>query len=199
VTEFWRELASADRWLLLKINRSWTTPFLDSGLSTLTDLHRLKWFAYGVFPAGVALWLWKGRKRALKVLIVAVLAMAAGDQLAYRVLKPWVARPRPSQPWVDVLRRAPGSGNGFPSNHAVNMSAAASVLSVAYPAYAVLYWAIALLIAYSRVYVGVHYPLDVLAGLLLGWAIGRPWAGLMLGSEKSGRKRPGSPRSRGGR
>ncbi len=179
-------LGSADRWLLLKINRDWTAPSLDAVLPVLTDLHKIPWFAYGVAPAVLALWLWRGRKHALKVLVVAALAMGAGDLLAYRVIKPLVARPRPSQPWVPVERRAPGSGNGFPSNHAVNMGAAASVLTVAYPGGAFAFWGVALLVAYSRVYVGVHYPGDVIAGLLLGAAIGWPWALLMLGGAGSG-------------
>ena len=179
-------LASADRWLLLKINRDWTAPALDQAMPLLTDLHRVPWFLYGVAPALLALWLWKGRMRALKVLIVAALAMGASDLIAYRVIKPWVARPRPVQPWVPVERRAPGSGNGFPSNHSVNMGAAAAVLTVAYPGGAYAFAGVALLVAYSRVYVGVHYPGDVIAGLLLGIAVGWPWAALMLGGGSAG-------------
>lgn len=182
-------LGSADRWLLLKINRDWTSPSLDAIMPVITDLHKLRWFSFGVAPAALALWLWKGRRHALKVLVVAALAMGAGDLLAYRVIKPLVARPRPSQPWVPVIRRAPGSGNGFPSNHAVNMGAAASVLSVAYPGGTYAFAAVALLIGYSRVYVGVHYPGDVAAGFALGIAIGWPWAVLMLGGAGSSGKK----------
>ena len=179
-------LASGDRWLLLKINRDWTSPSLNAIMPVITDLQKVPWFLYGVAPAALALWLWKGRRHALKVLVVAALAMGAGDLLAYRVIKPLVARPRPVQPWVPVERRAPGSGNGFPSNHAVNMGAAAAVLSVAYPAATFAFAGVALLVGYSRVYVGVHYPGDVVAGLLLGAGIGWPWAVLMLGGGGGG-------------
>jgi undecaprenyl-diphosphatase len=93
-----------------------------------------------------------------------------------------VARPRPERAGEPVTMRAPANGAyGFPSNHAINMGAAASVLTVAYPAGAVVFALGAALIGYSRVYVGAHYPGDVLAGLLLGIAIGWPWAVLMLG------------------
>lgn len=174
-------LAAADRSLLLKINRDWTLPALDAAMPMLTDLHKIAWFKFGVAPAGLALWLWKGGRRALKVLLVAAVAVAAGDQLAHRVLKPWIARPRPSVAGVPVVMRAPTGGtNGFPSNHALNAGAAAAVLSVAYPGGTVLFASGAALIAYSRVYCGDHYPGDVLGGLLIGLALGWPWATLML-------------------
>jgi undecaprenyl-diphosphatase len=184
---------SFDRFLLLKINRDWTASSLDALMPVITDLHRVPWFLYGVAPAALALWLYKGRKRALKVLVVAALAIAAGDLLAYRVIKPMVARPRPERSVSGVIMRAPANGSyGFPSNHAVNMGAAAAVLTVAYPGGAYAFWALAGLVAYSRVYCGAHYPGDVVAGLLLGAALGWPWALLMLGGEgggASGRKK----------
>ncbi|HEX4046660.1 MAG TPA: phosphatase PAP2 family protein [Elusimicrobiota bacterium] len=183
-------LGSADRWLLLKINRDWTAPALDAAMPVLTDLHKAHWFLFGAAPAMLAWWLWKGRRRALKVLIVAALAVGASDFTAHRVIKPWVARPRPERALgSEVVLRAPvGGAYGFPSNHASNMAAAASVLSVAYPAGTPVFAALAALVAYSRVYVGAHYPGDVLAGLALGTAIGWPWAALMLGGEE-GRSR----------
>lgn len=175
-------LGAADRWLLLKINRDWAAPSLDAIMPVITDIHKVPWFAFGVAPAALALWLWKGRKGALKVLVVAALAVGAGDLLAYRVIKPWAERPRPERAGVPVVLRAPANGYyGFPSNHSVNMGAAAAVLSVAYPGGTFAFAGAAALVGYSRVYVGAHYPGDVLGGLLIGLAIGWPWAGLMLG------------------
>ena len=183
-------LASADRWLLLKINRDWTFPALDAAMPALTDLHKLWWIRYGAAPAALALWLWKGRRRALKVLVVAVLAVGATDQLIHRAIKPWVARPRPERAGEPVKMRAPAGGAyGFPSNHAANMGAAAAVLTVAYPGGALVFAGAAALVGYSRVYVGVHYPGDVLAGLALGVGIGWPWALLMLGGGETGAKK----------
>jgi undecaprenyl-diphosphatase len=183
-------LGAADRWLLLKINRDWTAPSLDALMPVVTDLHRVPWFLYGVAPAALALWLWKGRRHALKVLVVAAIAVAASDVLAYRVVKQWVERPRPEHSVSGVILRAPANGYyGFPSNHAANMGAAAAVLTVAYPGGAFAFGGLALLVAYSRVYVGAHYPGDALAGLLLGWAIGWPWGLLMLGGGGSSGKK----------
>jgi undecaprenyl-diphosphatase len=181
-------LAAADRWLLLKINRDWVCPALDAVMPVFTDLHKVPWFLYGVAPAAVAAWLWKGGRRALRILAVAVVAVGVSDQLAHRAVKPWAARPRPER--SIVVERAPANGKyGFPSNHAANMAAAASVLSVAYPAGTVVFAAVAILVGYSRVYVGAHYPGDVIGGLLLGLAVGWPWALLMLGGGELGGKK----------
>ena len=184
-------LLSADRSLLLKINRDWTCPLFDAVMPVVTDIHKVAWFRYGVGPAGLALWLWKGKKRALRVLVVAVIAMGVGDLLAHKVIKPRVARLRPAYAGEPVISRAPANGMwSFPSNHAINMGAAASVLTVAYPGGALVFAAGAALIGYSRVYVGAHYPLDVLAGFALGVGIGWPWALLMLGGAAgSGKKK----------
>ena len=188
-------VASGDRWLLLKINRDWTAPSLDAIMPVLTDLHRVPWFLYGVGPAMLALWLWQGKKRALRVLIVAAIAMGVGDFVSHRILKPNFARLRPDRAGVAVNLRAPARGTwSFPSNHAVNAGAAAAVLSVAYPGGAYAFAGIAVLIAYSRVYVGAHYPGDVIGGLALGVLLGWPWALLILGGD--GRSRSSKKKQR---
>jgi membrane-associated phospholipid phosphatase len=191
VTSPFAALGSADRWLLLKINREWTAPALDAAMPVITDIHKVHWFIFGVAPVMIGWWLWKDRRQALKILVVAALAMGASDLLAHRVIKPWVARPRPQRTLGEqVILRAPANGAyGFPSNHAINMGAAASVLTVAYPAYGLLFAGAAGLVGYSRIYVGAHYPGDVLAGLALGVAIGWPWAALMLGGAGASRKK----------
>lgn len=183
-------LGAADRWLLLKINRDWTSPALDAAMPVFTNLQKVPWFVYGVAPALLALWLWKGRRNALKVLVVAALAMASSDFIAYRVIKPWVSRPRPEFTVTGVDVRVPNGGRyGFPSNHAANSAAAAAVLSAAYPAGALLFAALAGAVGYSRIYVGAHYPADVLAGLLLGAGIGWAWAALLLGGAGASAKK----------
>jgi undecaprenyl-diphosphatase len=174
---------SLDRVAFALINQAWANPVFDRVLPALTDLHKIPWVAWGVAPAVVGSWLYKGRRRALQVLLVAALAVGAADMVAYRFIKPWAARPRPSHAGIGAVLRvgSPGGAYGFPSNHAANAGAAASVLAVAYPPLSGAFWFGAAVVAYSRVYVGVHYPGDVLAGLLLGALLGTPWAWLMLG------------------
>jgi undecaprenyl-diphosphatase len=180
-------LASIDRVVFGLINRAWTHPTLDAVMPVITNIHEVPWFIYGVAPAALCAWLYKGRQRALRVLIVAALAASVCDLIAYRVIKPWAARPRPEYAGIGaVVRGTTGGRLSFPSNHATNMGAAASVLTVASPAAGFAFWSLAGLVAYSRVYCGAHYPFDVLAGLALGGFLSWPWAALMLGATAGG-------------
>lgn len=69
-------------------------------------------------------------------------------------------------------------GRSFPSGHAANNMAVATVLILFYRRWGWLYLPVALLIAYARIYTGAHWPLDVGAGLLIGWIGG--WLAVKL-------------------
>ena len=88
------------------------------------------------------------------------------------LLKPWVGRDRPplADPEPETLVRLP-STYSFPSGHSTVAFACATVLALAVPRLAVPLYLLATVIAFSRVYVGVHYPLDVVAGAALGVGI----------------------------
>jgi undecaprenyl-diphosphatase len=88
-------------------------------------------------------------------------------------LKVWIDRDRPplSEPIPKPLVEWP-STSSFPSGHATVSFACATVLALAVPRLRAPLFALAALIASSRVYVGVHYPLDVLAGAALGLLLG---------------------------
>ena len=87
-------------------------------------------------------------------------------------LKEWVERDRPpvSDPDPATLVGLPAT-HSFPSGHATVSFACATTLALAVPRLALPLYTLAVLISFSRVYVGVHYPLDVLAGAALGVAI----------------------------
>jgi undecaprenyl-diphosphatase len=87
-------------------------------------------------------------------------------------LKGWVERDRPpiADPDPEPIVRLPET-HSFPSGHATVGFACATVLALAVPRLKYPLFALAALIAWSRVYVGVHYPLDVLAGAVVGVAL----------------------------
>ena len=115
----------------------------------------------------IALALAVARRRPL-LLARVVLADGCAQLLAYAI-KQASGRARPSTIYEHPkpLVCAPHDGS-LPSGHAASSFACATVLAFAIPRYAWAFYLLAAAIAWSRVYVGVHYPLDVLGGAALG-------------------------------
>ncbi|OYT69135.1 MAG: hypothetical protein CFK48_09225 [Armatimonadetes bacterium CP1_7O] len=115
--------------------------------------------------------LWRGGKArvfALWLIPVLILTNETCD-----VLKAWVGRERPCVALpIDAITGDLTSGS-FPSAHAANMSAVVGVATAVWGRKALLLlFGLPVLVGVSRVYIGVHYPSDVLAGWLLGWLYG---------------------------
>jgi undecaprenyl-diphosphatase len=102
-----------------------------------------------------------------------IVALAVVWVLNDGVIKPIVARPRPfvSAPAIVRVVGTPPSGASFPSGHAAAAVVGAFLLAAYWPTGRIALWLLAALVMYSRVYVGAHYPLDVIGGALLGWLV----------------------------
>lgn len=168
-------MAEADRALFFWVNHGWHHPWLNDLFWAFT------WLGVGwvqVLLALLILWLarrcadqpWARLYRgAIAPLLVAWLASGVVAQVIKRT---W-DRPRPSNLAGAIV--APDErifSKSFPSGHACTTAAMATVLTLVfwrrYPGVAVGAWVVTLLVMLSRVYRGVHYPSDVLAGALLG-------------------------------
>jgi undecaprenyl-diphosphatase len=164
-------IVNFDRSLFQKINGDWSNSVFDLILPGLTDLNKQKWLPIAAV-AILLVWIFKQRYRAAMWIVTLIVAVGVTDLVSYRVVKSVVQRDRPELTGIPVvLRTTHHSGTSFPSNHAANAFAGASILSAAFPVGTPFFFLTAAMIAYSRVYVGVHFPVDVLAGIILGWSI----------------------------
>lgn len=92
--------------------------------------------------------------------------------LVEKIIKPLIARPRPTTEMGAIILGINLTDYSFPSGHATIAWALATVLAHKEPKHKLFFFTLAFLISFSRIYIGKHYPLDVLAGGVLGWGIG---------------------------
>jgi len=164
-------LESLDTGLFELINRGGQNSFFDWFMPFMTDL---KNFTYVLVLVG-ALVLWRERKAGLVFLVFVGLTLAITDPLSSRLLKEWIGRIRPCQILSGVrLLTECNTSYSFPSSHAVNIFAAAYFLSQPFSRLTPLFFGIAAIVGYSRIYIGVHYPLDVIGGAAVGLLIAWP-------------------------
>lgn len=170
--ELFRWLSEADESLLLAANGC-HTPFLDSLMWTLSD--KLVWVPFYLLLAAFV-FRRLGWKRGIVCMAVIALMVTAADQACSSLIRPAVERLRPSSPdnplscAVQLVNGYRGGHYGFPSCHAANTFALALFLSLLFrnrrATVGLIGWS--LLVSYSRIYLGVHYPGDIIGGIAVG-------------------------------
>lgn len=174
---FFESLTALDQSCFVWFNQKATNPFFDAVMPLMRE--STFWIPLYLFLIifvfvnfGKKGWVW---------LLFAALTVLLTDQISSGLIKKWVQRPRPcfdpnfySQ--VRMLLDHCSGGYSFTSSHATNHFGIATFLFTTLGSYfgnwKYLLFIWASLICYAQVYVGVHYPLDVIMGALLGYIIG---------------------------
>jgi len=163
-----------DTALFQLLNGTLGNPLFDALMPVITDLNR-HWYGWIFFGGAWVLLMTVGGRTGQTAALLLIPVIAISDQLSSSVIKKIVMRPRPCHlaegiPIVEHVRLLVGCGGGFsfPSSHAVNNFAAATLISHFFPRRRTALFLAAGLVAFSRISVGVHYPSDVLVGSLLG-------------------------------
>lgn len=154
------------------VNGTLQNPVFDVVMPFITNLNRHTSVLIIVAALLVLLFV-KGGTKGRYAVIVLAFGILFSDQLNSSVAKFILARPRPCHvlPHVHLLVGC-GSGYSFPSSHAVNNFCGAVILSFFFPQAAVWLYTFAGVVSFSRVYVGVHYPADVIGGAVIGICCG---------------------------
>ncbi len=182
MSDFLSSLHHLDLAVLYRINTVWISTPLDWLMLTVSAP---KFFLWPGLVAGFLL-AWKGGFRGRLFLVLIALAVVIGDGGIDNYGKKWVHRARPNEA-LDGIRvfdgqgvswawphREPG-GRSFPSGHVFNNVALAMVACAVYGWRRFWWvWLWAALVGYSRIYLGAHYPSDVLGSAIL--SVGYSWA-----------------------
>lgn len=188
----WQFIKSLDIALFYLINRSGQNVLFDYLMPILSNIK------YFYIPLALVwlflivrwIWLFVTARRGFRTGSLAVgivLLIAFSEYMSSDILKPLFNRPRPPDAlshvrlhgykgdWIvtpELDEPVFGRSQSFPSSHATNMFAAALLLTYYYRRWWPLFYMIAFLVAYSRVYLGVHYPTDTLFGAVVGTLCG---------------------------
>jgi undecaprenyl-diphosphatase len=171
-------ILALDMDVMRTINVEWTHPWLDAFFLIMASFNLWKW---PLIAAGIATAIWGGfRGRVFIVLML--LCLLIGDVLIVQVFKATADRTRPHESHDDLRRvrfegwtvtvdpsqnRQVEHGNSMPSGHAANNFALATIATFILSPWGRLVWIWAILMAYSRVYTGDHYPSDVLVSFCI--------------------------------
>ena len=182
-------LDQIDHSILYFINDTLSNQIFDLFFTTITNEHL---WAIPVLIGLLAL-IVRGGKRGKIAAVLGLIAASVTDVTVVEIIKPAIGRMRPSHALEETINLLVPKGGryGFVSAHAANIFAATTVLSYFYKQWKKPLFFLAFSVAVSRVYVGVHFPGDVLFGGLFGygmaWVIITLWVFLKMRELKRGR------------
>lgn len=171
-------IVEIDKKIFLSINQQHTNPFFDWLMPILRNSNT--WIPLYIIILVFASF--KLKQKAIGWFLFAILTILFTDQISSHLIKPYIARPRPCSDiefvtQVRLLLKHCSGGYSFTSSHACNHFGIAlffiTTLSKYFYKWKYLFIIWAALICYAQVYVGVHYPFDVLCGGILGAIIGK--------------------------
>ncbi len=163
-----------DKEAFIFCNQTLANPVFDIVMPFLTDLNQ-HWYGLAIYALAWLLLMWKGGRRGRIIGLLLIPLIILSDQLSSAVIKNIVERPRPCHE-IDgtlVVERVRllvpcGSGYSFPSSHAVNNFAVATFLAFYFARWRWAFFGWAAVIAFTRPYVGVHFPSDIVGGAVIG-------------------------------
>ena len=163
------KIVEIDKQMMVFLNKTISNPIFDFIMPIITNQNFLVFS--GLILIGYLAYF--GGKRGRITIVVLLIAAGISDAICFQIIKPWVGRIRPSHEFYEYINLLVSKGGkySFPSNHAANSFAFATVLSYFYDKNKTFLYIIASIIAFSRVYVGVHYPLDIVFGSIIGYTI----------------------------
>jgi undecaprenyl-diphosphatase len=163
-----------DTWLFFAVNHGFVNPVFDWLMPFLTNFKE----SWEIAALALVYTIWRRQWNGTMIVLLCVVSLAIADQTASHLFKPWVQRIRPCFALADVRLMVNQSNSfSFASSHAANTAAVATMLwfffwhgTLDEKLFSITMIVYAALVSLSRVYVGVHYPSDVLAGAAFGCA-----------------------------